>query len=162
MVRRRDPGIGDGRPQVRGGRVGDRNLDACFARVAGAGNHARRALPAQLADLEASDCSGLGEDGRQLQFGLRSLHRQHGAIVRCLLSPDRGADTIGVGCIGHDVEHFGVDPPHDDVVEHGGIDLVEQMRVLGTPRRDLVEVIGERELQPLVGIAALDTHGAEV
>ena len=53
-------------------------------------------------------------------------------------------------------------PPDDDVVEHRPVGVVEEVRVLGSPGADLAEVVGERPLQPVEGVGALDAHRAEV
>ena len=42
---------------------------------------------------------------------------------------------------------LGVDPPHDDVVDHVRVVGIEQVRVLRPARADAVEVVGERPLQ---------------
>ena len=47
-----------------------------------------------------------------------------------VLAADRGHDPLGVGRVRHHVEHLVVEPPHDDVVEHRRVGLVEQVRVL--------------------------------
>ena len=53
-------------------------------------------------------------------------------------------------------------PPDDDVVEHGGISCIEEMRVLRSAWSDFVEVVGERSLQAIESTFAFDPDGAQV
>src|SRR5262249_47395626 len=59
-------------------------------------------------------------------------------------------------------EAVAFDPPHDDVVEHRRVVLVEQMRVLRPTGPDLAEIVGERELQPFERVGTYDPHSAEM
>ena len=131
------PVIAAHRSAARGVRHGD--LDAGLARVAGAGHHAVDALPREAADLETTDGRSIGEapspaapwragPARQAPLG-RGWSRRRRSLTRTRSVLRR---------VGHDVEDFVVDPPDDDVVEHRGIDLVEQMRVLRPAGGDLV------------------------
>ena len=70
--------------------------------------------------------------------GRRALHGEHGPLggdVR--RRRGRRRTRVGVRGVGHDVEALVVDPPHDDVVEHRAVGLVEQVRVLRPARADL-------------------------
>ena len=49
-------------------------------------------------------------------------------------------------------------PPHDDVVEHRAVGVVEQVGVLGPPGADLAEIVGQRLLQPVERIGARPTR----
>jgi hypothetical protein len=53
-------------------------------------------------------------------------------------------------------------PPHDDVVEDRAVLGVEQVGVLGPAWPDLRQVVGERVLEHVVGILAVEAHGPEV
>ena len=79
-----------------------------------------------------------------------------------LLPTDGVAHAIGVRRVRHHVEDLVVEPPDDDVVEDGTVGLVEQMRVLRPPGRDLRQVVGERPLQALEGVGPDHPDGAEV
>ena len=115
-------------------------------------------------DPEPADRGRLGEHRRQPLVAARALHGEHRPRRRWSSGRRRwrARDPVGVRRVGHHVEALVVDPPHDDVVEHRRVGLVEQVGVLGPARADLAEVVGQRPLQPVDGVGALDPHGAEV
>src|SRR4051794_5226452 len=79
-----------------------------------------------------------------------------------LVSADRVANSVRVAGIGHHVEDVVTDPPHDDVVDHGCVVLVQQMGVLRATWRDLVQIVGERCLQSVGRVGALNADRAEM
>jgi hypothetical protein len=84
-----------------------------------------------------------------------------------LLTADRGSHALGVRRIGHHVERVRLTvaarmPPHDDVVEHRGVGLGEQMRVLRPSGADLGQVVAQRGLQSGEAVPAFDPDGPEV
>ena len=120
-----------------GGRDGD--LDAPLAGVAGAGHRARDAVPGRVGDAEPPDGGGLGEHRRQPLERRRALHGEHGPLARRLDAADGVTHAVGVRGVGHHVEHVVAVvgprvPPHDDVVEHRAVGVVEQVGVLRPAR----------------------------
>ncbi len=146
-------------------RRGHRELDTVLARVAGAGDDAPDPVPLDRGDAEPSDRRGLGPHGRQPFPRRRTLHRDHRSVpghVSVLADPQRLPHPLRVRCVGHHVESVVGDPPDDDVVEHRGVVLVEQVGVLGSARPDLAQVVGQRQLQPFERIRSRHSHRAEV
>ena len=127
-----------------------------------------RAPPVERGHVEPLDRGGLGPDGGQRLARRRALHRDHGpggrGVDRITVArrAQRSHHPIGVRRVGHDVERRVVDPPDDDVVEHGRIVGVEQVGVLRPPRLDLGEVVGEGALQPFEGARPGHPHGARI
>ena len=98
-------------------------------------------------------------------MGRWTLHGENGTGAGDVVASHGGAHVVGVRGIRHHVEHrlgvVGV-PPHDDVVEHRRVGVVEEMGVLGAPGADLAEVVGQRVLDDVEGAAPLQPHGAEM
>ena len=80
--------------------------------------------------------------------------------------PSASTHAVGVRGVGHHVEHVvavvGGMPPHDDVVEHRRVAVVEQVGVLRSPGSDLGEIVGQRGLQSIERIGPGQPNGAEV
>ena len=155
------PGAEHRLPHDRGQLGRHRQLHAVLAGVARAGHGAlgaRRPMPCRR-----------GSDRRRPPRA-RSCARRSRAAGPCtamiarlggdVLAADGRHHPVGVGGVRHDVEHVVGQPPHDDVVEHRRVGLVEQVGVLGPPRRDLAEVVRERGLQALERPGALHPHRA--
>ena len=105
-------------------RRGHGDLDAVLARVAGAGDGARHALPRRrAATSEAADGRGLRPHRRQ-PLGAPAAPARRARRASCVVSAPPIASThpVGVRRVRHHVEHVAVAvgrvPPHDDVVEH--------------------------------------------
>ena len=113
---------------------------------------------------EPPDSGGVGGHLLEPGAGLRALNGDHRPLGGDVLDGDiavgllsQGADhPPRVGCVGHDVELPGLEPPHDDVVGHRPIVRVE-VGVLGPAGLDLAEVVGERPLKRVV-LPAPDTR----
>ena len=104
-----DAGSDDRRPQVGGGGGGHGDLDAALARVAGAGDRARRRRPTSTcADPEPARPRrppGTRRPAARSAPGpcTASTARSCGRVV----AADRVAHAVGVGGVGHHVEHVG-------------------------------------------------------
>ena len=53
-------------------------------------------------------------------------------------------------------------PPDDDVVKHGGVGCIEEMRVLRPAGRDFGQIVGECRLQSIKCSIAFDSDGAQM
>ena len=123
---RRDAGADDRRPTATAAGVGGhRDLDAVLARVAGAGDRARRRRPtSHSADPEATDGRRLGRDCAPAAAGPSGPARRArpASAVIVVAADRRSTHAVGVGGVRHHVEHGSPVvvrvPPHDDVVEH--------------------------------------------
>ena len=159
---RDDAGARDRCPQVVRRDIGHRDLDTAFAGVSGSGHGALDPLPHAAGHAEPADGRRRWKRRRQPLGRSGSLNRQDRAVVGGLGAADCAPHPIGVGSVRHHVEDLVVDPPHDDVVENGGVDLVEEMGVLGATGTHLPQIVRERPLEPLIGVGTFDSDGAEV
>ncbi len=157
-----DPSVHERPPEGGCDLVRDRALDSVFARVARSGGDACRSLPGEGRDPEPPDGGRLGNHRRKTGPGLRALHREHTTRRGGVPTADRLTDAAGVRGVGHDVEGLLLEPPDDQVVEDRPVAVVEEVGVLGTPRLDLAEVVGECFLEQPERPRALDAHGSEV
>ncbi len=134
--------------------------------VAGAGHGALDPVPGESLDAEPSDCGGVGEDRPEHRRPVRALHGDDRTTGRDVVAAECVAHTVGVRGVRHDVEGVTVSgigmPPHDDVVDHRGVGVVEQVRVLRPPWPDLGEVVGQRPLDRLERVGSGQSDGAEV
>jgi len=110
---------------------------------------------------EAAGGGRVGEHCGQNGLGFGALNSDDGAIVGRLDAPEGSDHIVGIGRIWHDIEHVGLTlgpgmPPHNDVVKHGCVVRVEQVCVLGSPRCDLSEIVGQCGLEPVEGSVACD------
>ena len=78
----------------------------------------RRRAFADRGELLACLRTLYGDDGP----ARRDVFEVHVALRRL---GERARDPVGVRRVGHDVEVIVVDPPHDDVVEHGRVVGIE-------------------------------------
>ena len=151
-------------PRTRARVGGHGELDAVLARVAGAGDDARRRRAMRRrATRNRPTAAASGATRRQALAGLGPLHgddRPRRGDVRRRRS--RRRRRVGVRRVRHDVEALVVDPPHDDVVEHRGV--VSSSRCVYWARpgailpRSLVSAAAARSSAS----PTLDPHGAEV
>ena len=138
---RLDPGAEHRVPQRRRvpGRHGD--LHAVLAGVAGAGDHDADAVPAQATRRGTAD---LGRPGSTVASRSRAAGPWTARMARVPVTsassptPRASRTRAGVRRVRHDVEAVVVDPPHDDVVEHGCVVGIEEVGVLRPPRPDPV------------------------
>ncbi len=139
-----------------------RELHAVLTGVAGPGGRAGRPPPFERGHPEAADGRRLRHDRRQPAPRRGPLHGDDGPAGGDVHPPDRLEHPGGVGRVRHHVEALLVQPPHDDVVGHRRVRLVEKVGVLGPPRPDLVEVVGEGGLQPVPGLGPFHPHRAQM
>ena len=128
-------------------------LDPVLAGVAGAGGHAGLASPGELGHPEAAHARPPRETTGQALPGGRSLDGDDGPFGGDVRAAQGAADPGGVRGVRHDVEALVVHPPHDDVVEHRPVGVVEQVGVLGPAGADLAQVVGQGRLQQVPGPA---------
>ena len=86
------------------------------------------------------------------------MHRV--SVVSC--AADGRLHPLGVRGVGHDVEHLVGDPPHDDVVDHRAVAVVEEVGVLRPAGPDAAEIVGEGGLEAVQGVGALDPDRAQM
>ena len=128
------------------------DLDAILTRVPGTGNEHLDVCDRGKTDSEPANSTDCWRDGLESSPSIGTLHGEHSARRGDVSHLEVGTtqrigDAVGVGCVGHDVEPVGLDPPHDDVVEHRTVGGVEEMGVLRPSGFDASEIIGERRLQ---------------
>ena len=145
------PALDDRRPEVGGGVGRHGDLDAALARVAGAGDDARHAVPVTRATGTARRRPPRGTPSPAARAAVGSLHGEHGPLVRRLArrrSPSRTRSVFDAfGITSNTSPSRRRVPPHDDVVEHRAVGVVEQVGVLRPAGGDLAEVVGQRPLQ---------------
>src|SRR5205085_146915 len=108
-----------------------------LAGVPGACGGASDAAPLELGHGEVCDVGSGGRDLAHPLAGPRPLHGDHGPLAGDIGAADDVDHPLGVGGVGHDVEPLLAAPPHDQVVDHRAIGVVEQVGVLGPTRPDL-------------------------
>ena len=159
---RGDPGRDDSPPEQRGGLCGHGALDAVLACVAGAGHLAGHALELEVGHREMAHGRRLGRDGGEPGARPRSLDGDDGPGAGDVVTAQHRDHPFGVGGVRHDVKALLGDPPDDEVVEHRGVRLLQEVLVLGPARRDAVEVVRQARLQQGERARALDADGAEM
>ena len=165
----RHPG-GQHRLPERAGRLGrHRALHAVLAGVAGPGHGHRHPVPVHPGHPEPLHRGRLGAHLGQPGPGLGTLDGDDGppggdvAGLHAPAAPAAAAVTRSVlEALGMTSKVCVVDPPHDDVVEHRGVLLVEQVGVLGPAGPDPAQVVGQGVLEPIQGGRPRHPHGAQV
>ncbi len=136
---RSDAGADDRRPQVGGGVRRDGDLDAPLARVAGAGDRARRAVPRRRGRRGTGRRRrppGTRPPGGRAPPAPARRARPGRAVVSSPPTASRTRsvfDALGITSNTSDAVVAGM-PPDDDVVEHRAVGVVEQVGVLGPAR----------------------------